>query len=197
MANTRMGRPREFDEETVLDAAMRIFWDKGYEGTSMADLANAMKLSPSSIYAAFGDKKDLFQRAAEKYTKDAAEFYQGSLAQPTFRALIHDLLTKTIDYLTTPGHPRTCFTLGAMPYSSDTEPVRLMLLNVRKRGQSALKARLEIARKSGDISSDIAAADLARFISVVIGGLVIQAEGGASKTEMQRVARLTLLYMGF
>jgi len=192
-----MGRPREFDEETVLDAAMRIFWDKGYEGTSMADLASAMSLSPSSIYAAFGDKKALFQRAADKYAKDAADFYQASLAQPTFRALIHDLLENTVDYLTTPGHPRTCFTLGAMPYSSETEPIRLMLLEVRKRGQAALKARLERARKSGDISRDTDPSDLARFISVVIGGLVIQAEGGASKAEMRRTARLTLRYLGF
>ncbi|WP_158790829.1 TetR/AcrR family transcriptional regulator [Granulicella sp. L60] len=197
MTKTRMGRPREFDEETVLDAAMRVFWDKGYEGTSMADLANVMKLSPSSIYAAFGDKKALFQRAADKYAKDATDFYQGSLAQPTFRAVIQDLLAKTVDYLTTPGHPRTCFTLGAMPFSSDTEPIRLMLLKVRKRGQAALKARLEIARKSGDLSSDTDAADLARFISVVIGGLVIQAEGGASKAEMRRTASLTLRYLGF
>jgi AcrR family transcriptional regulator len=71
MTTKRMGRPREFDEETVLDAAMKLFWERGYEGTSMADLAKVMGLSPSSIYVAFGDKEALFQRAADKYARDA------------------------------------------------------------------------------------------------------------------------------
>ncbi len=176
---------------------MKLFWDKGYEGTSMADLAKAMGLSPSSIYAAFGDKKALFQRAADKYAEDAASFYQGALAETTINTVIRSLLFRTVEFLTTPGNPKTCFTLGAMPYNSDTEPIRQMLVEVQKRGQIALKARLGKARKTGDLKSDVDVADLARFITTMIGGLIIQADNGATKTEMKRTVDLTLRYMGY
>ncbi|MCU1322219.1 MAG: regulatory protein TetR [Acidobacteriaceae bacterium] len=197
MSKARMGRPREFDEETALDAAMKLFWDKGYEGTSMADLTKAMGLSPSSIYAAFGDKKALFQRAADKYAKDVAKFYEETFAESTVKAVVRCLLFKAVEFLTTPGSPKTCFTLGAMPSNSDTEPVRQMLVDVRKRGQVALKARLAKAQRSGDLGTEVDVQDLTRFISMVIGGLVVQADGGASKNEMTRTVKLTLRYMGY
>ena len=83
------GRPINFDKDAALEAAMLLFWERGFEGTSMADLTQARGLSPSSIYTAFGDKQALFALAAKRYLDNPAQYVARALAEPTLEGVIH------------------------------------------------------------------------------------------------------------
>ncbi len=91
---------------------MLLFWERGYEGTSMADLTQAMGLNPSSIYAAFGDKHALFQLAVKRYMEKRAQYAGKALEEPTLERVVRALFDSTVAFLTTPGHPPTCMTLS-------------------------------------------------------------------------------------
>ena len=113
--NGRTGRPITFDKDAALEAAMLLFWERGFEGTSMADLTQAMGLNPSSIYAAFGDKDALFQLAVKRYMDSRAQYATKALEGPTVERVIRALFDNAVAFLTTPGHSPTCITLaGAM-----------------------------------------------------------------------------------
>src|SRR5579863_5602053 len=100
----KMGRPREFSEATALDAAMRVFWEKGYEGASLDDLTQAMGINRSSLYASFGDKEELFNRVIARYAQGPIAFIHEALQQTTARAVIENLLGRTVAFLGDPTH---------------------------------------------------------------------------------------------
>src|ERR1700679_3722681 len=87
-----MGRPREFDIDAALEKAMRLFWAKGYEGTSVADLTETLGVSRPSLYAAFGDKEALFRAALERYAAGPACYVAAALGEPTARKVAEQLL---------------------------------------------------------------------------------------------------------
>ena len=104
---------------------MLLFWERGFEGTSMGDLTQAMRLNPSSIYAAFGDKRALFSFAVKRYMESRAQYATEALQEPTLEKVIHALFHNTVAFLTAPGHPPSCMTLaGAMGCSVDAAPAR-------------------------------------------------------------------------
>src|SRR5690349_21378862 len=100
------GRPRAFDESTALDAAMEVFWRKGYEGASLSDLTDAMGINRPSLYAAFGNKEDLFEKALDRYAEKADGFLRDALDEPTARAVVDRLLRSAADGVTCPENPR-------------------------------------------------------------------------------------------
>ena len=154
--NGKTGRPISFDKDAALEAAMLLFWERGYEGTSMADLTQAMGLNPSSIYAAFGDKHALFSLAVKRYMDSRAQYATKALEEPTLEKVIRALFDNTVAFLTTPGHPPTCMTLaGAMGCSVDAKPARDLMTEIRKQNEVAMRERLLQARKSGELSKDI------------------------------------------
>ncbi len=104
-ASRKMGRPRGFDKEAALDAALRVFWEKSYEGATLAELTEAMGINRSSMYAAFGDKEALFRLVMARYGEKQMSYFSEALAAPTAEAVIKALLTKTAEFLTTPGNP--------------------------------------------------------------------------------------------
>lgn len=196
--NGKTGRPISFDKEAALEAAMLLFWERGYEGTSMADLTQAMGLNPSSIYAAFGDKHALFQLAAKRYTKKQAIYAAKALEEPTLENFIRALFSSTVEFLTTPGHPPTCMTLvGAVGCSLDAAPARDLMTEIRKQNQEALKKRLLKAQKSGELPRGINVDDYARYLSTIIAGLSIQAANGSTKAELNRTAQMALQHLGY
>ena len=149
----KLGRPAEFDKEAALDVAMRLFWERGYEGTSMADLSLAMGIHPSSIYAAFGDKQQLFALAAKRYADVPAQYMVKALEQPTLRGFILAAFDNTVEFLSSREHPSSCFTLtGAIACGADTVPAKLLMKEMRLQNEAAIKARLLRARKAGRVS---------------------------------------------
>jgi AcrR family transcriptional regulator len=196
--NGKTGRPISFDKDAALEAAMLLFWERGFEGTSMADLTQAMGLNPSSIYAAFGDKHALFSRAVNRYMEVRAQYATKALQQPTLEKVIRALFDNTVTFLTTPGHPPTCMTLtGAMGCSVDATPARDLMTEIRKQNEMAIKDRLLQARKSGELSKDINVGDYTRYLSSILAGLSIQAANGSTKAELKRTARMALRHLGY
>jgi AcrR family transcriptional regulator len=196
--NGKMGRPIGFDRDAALEAAMLLFWERGYEGTSMADLTQAMGLNPSSIYAAFGDKHALFSHAAKRYMEIRAQYAGKALQAPTLKKVIRALFDSTIAFLTAPGHPPTCMTLaGAAGCSVEAKPARELMTEIRKQNQAAIRERLLKARKSGELSKDIDLDDYTRYLSTIIAGLSIQAANGSTKAELKRTAQMALRHLGY
>src|SRR5205814_3124860 len=102
------GRPRNFDPDRALDAALNIFGRKGYEGASLNDLTVAMGVNRPSMYAAFGNKEALFRRALDRYEERPAAYVRQALAEPTARRAIERLLRGAADSLSSRRHPRGC-----------------------------------------------------------------------------------------
>src|SRR6267154_1991760 len=92
-----MGRPREFEVDKALDVALQVFWRKGYEGASMADLTEAMGITKPSLYAAFGNKEELFRKALDRYVDGPGGYFQVALGMPTARAVVEHLLYEAAD----------------------------------------------------------------------------------------------------
>ena len=196
--NGKTGRPISFDKDAALEAAMLLFWERGYEGTSMADLTQAMGLNPSSIYAAFGDKHALFQLTVKRYMEIRAQYAVKALEEPTLERFIRALFDNTVAFLTTPGHPPICMTLtGATGCSVDAKPARDLMTEIRKQNQGALRKRLLKARKSGELPKGINLDDYTRYLSSIIAGLSIQAANGSTKQELKRTAKMALRHLGY
>src|SRR5579859_5199475 len=107
------GRPRCFCEDVALEAAMRVFWQKGYEGASLSDLTEAMGINRPSLYAAFGNKEELFRKALDRYRNGPAGYVRESLDAPTARAVVKRLLTGAADMITDPRNPPGCLMVQA------------------------------------------------------------------------------------
>ncbi|MBI2422848.1 MAG: TetR/AcrR family transcriptional regulator [Candidatus Hydrogenedentes bacterium] len=188
-----MARTREFNEEQALDAALRVFWRKGYEGTSLPDLTEAMGINRPSLYAAFGSKEALFLRALERYGEGPAAYVDEALKEGDARAVAESLLFGAARLLGDPRNPRGCFLVqGALAGSEAAGPVRRALITKRAAGEIAIRKRFERARREGDLSPDTNCTDLARYIATVLQGMAVQAAGGAKRGALLRVAAIAL-----
>lgn len=191
LTKTRMGRPREFSEDAALDAAMRVFWEKGYEGTSLDDLTSAMRINRSSLYATFGDKEALFRRVIEHYSSGPMCFVSNALEQPTARKVVESLLREGVHFLSDPGHPRGCLSLqGGL--TCGMESVKRAMIDWRMSGLAMIRKRLERARREGDLPADVNPKDFSRYLFILLNGLSVQAANGATQSEMKRAVELAL-----
>ncbi len=195
--SVKLGRPPEFDTDAALDVAMRLFWERGYEGTSISDLSQAMGIHPSSIYAAFGDKQALFALAAKRYADVPAQYMVKALEQPTLRGFILAAFDNTAEFLGSKEHPSSCFTLtGAISCGLDTEPAKILMREIRLENEAAIKARLLKARRAGEFPKKENVGDYARYLSSLLSGLAIQAANGSTRAELKRTAEIALRHLG-
>ena len=193
----KAGRPAEFDKEHALDVAMHLFWERGYEGTSMADLSQKMRIHPSSIYAAFGDKQALFALAAKRYADVPAQYMVRALEQPTFRSFVLAAFDNTVEFLGSKEHPSGCFTLtGALSCGAETEPAKILMREMRLQNEAAIKARLLKARKAGELPKEENVDDFTRYLSSLLSGLAVQAANGATRAELKRTAAVAIRHLG-
>jgi AcrR family transcriptional regulator len=188
-----MGRPREFDTDAALEKAMRLFWAKGYEGTSIADLTGTLGISKPSLYAAFGDKQSLFRAALERYAAGPAGYVAAALGKPTALEVARVLLSGAADLHTDFSNPGGCLTVnGAIASGDDAEPVRQALNAHRTAGLALLRRRFEQAKAQRDLPKDSDPAALARFVAAVVYGMAVLASGGASRKELEQVIRTAM-----
>ncbi len=192
-SHAKIGRPRAFSEPDALDAAMRVFWEKGYEGASLDDLTQAMGINRSSLYATFGDKEALFQKAVARYREGPMGFFHDALQRPTARGVIEALLRGTVKFLANPSHPKGCLSLqGGLACGAGSEKVNQSMIDWRKDGQSILQKRFQRAQSEGELARDVNPKDLARYIAILINGLGVQSVNGATAAEMNRAVELAL-----
>jgi len=187
------GRPRAFDADQALDRALRVFWEKGYEGASLADLTRAMGINRPSLYAAFGDKEALFRKALQRYTEGPAAYVREALDAPTARRVAERLLLGAADFLAGPRHPRGCLLVqGALSCGKEAEPIRRELVSSRAGNEKEIRRRLARAKAEGDLPPRADPAELARYITTVLHGLSVRAASGAGRAELRRVAQTAL-----
>src|SRR5947208_505542 len=185
---TPAGRPRSFDLDKALDAALQVFWRKGYEGATLSDLTEAMGINRPSLYAAFGDKETLFRRVLDRYASGPGAYAAEALNERTARAAVERLLRTAAHSLTSPQHPRGCLIVqGALSCGDEAESVRRELITRREQGEAALRRRLQRARTDGDLPASSNPADLARYYVTVLHGMCIEAASGASRAELHRI----------
>ena len=188
-----MGRPREFDPDKALDRALHVFWRSGYAGASMADLTEAMGITKPSLYAAFGNKEELFRKALDRYVDGPGGYVQIALAKPTAREVVEHLLFEAADAVTDPNNPPGCLAVqGALSCGDAAESVKQELMTRRANGEQDLRQRFKRAIAEGDLPKQSDAADLARYISAILQGVAVQAAGGASREQLRKIAQLTL-----
>lgn len=188
-----MGRPRAFDVDKALERALQVFWQKGYEGTSLSDLTEAMGINRPSLYGAFGDKEALFRKALDRYTDGPAAYVREALNQPKARAVVERLLRGAVDLLTDPRTPQGCLLVqGALSCGRAADPIRRELISRRAAGEAALRQRFKRAISERDLPAETNAADLARYVATVIHGMAVQAASGASRAELRRVIQTAM-----
>jgi len=178
------GRPRSFDRAQALEAAIEVFWAKGYEATSISDLTAAMGINPPSLYAAFGDKERLFLEAVERY-----EASQGDscpyCSEPTARGAFEKLLTYLADELTSSEHPRGCMLMmAATTANSASVELQNALAKRRAESRAGMKARLEKGIEDGDVPPGTDVAAISDFFATIIAGMALQAREGATKKSL-------------
>jgi AcrR family transcriptional regulator len=188
-----MGRPREFDVEKALDQALHVFWRNGYEGSSIADLTQAMGINPPSLYAAFGNKEGLFRKALDRYVEHRTEFWNEALAQPTARGTIEHLLNESVGFLTETHNPHGCLLVrGTLSCSDAAAAIQRELTARRSKGEIALRERFARGKDEGELPAAFPADDFARYIMTILEGMSVRAAGGATRDELQKVADMAL-----
>lgn len=187
------GRPRSFDQEEALQTALELFWRYGYEGTSLSALTDAMGISVPSLYAAFGNKESLFRAAVDRYIEGPASYVSLALREPTVRRVAEKLLAGAIDMVMTPANPNGCLLVqGALACAETNEAIRKELSLRRKGAEAAVRQRFAAAIKAGDLPPDTDVEQLARYFMTTIWGMSVQAAGGATRRQLQQIAKLTL-----
>jgi AcrR family transcriptional regulator len=188
-----MGRPREFDVDKALDLALQVFWRKGYEGASMADLTETMGITKPSLYSAFGNKEELFRKALDRYVDGPGGYFQVALAKPTVRAVVEHLLFQSADAVTDPNHPPGCLAVqGALSCGDAAESIKQELMSRRAKGEQDLRQRFERAIAEGDLPQGSDAADLAAYLSAILQGMAVQAAGGTTREQLRKIAEMAL-----
>lgn len=190
----KRGRPRLLDPDVGRDIAARLFWERGYEGTSIADLTQAMGIPPPSLYAMFGSKEDLYRQAldqiGERENKQWLEVLQGNT--PAYEAIaffLHDAAAR----FTGPGRPRGCMVSNAVLHHAEkSESVAQEVAARRARALQAIKARFDRAIAEGELSAETDTEALARFYGAVMQGMSAQACDGANRATLKRLADIAL-----
>jgi AcrR family transcriptional regulator len=188
-----MGRPREFDMSEAIDKAMLLFWRKGYEGTSIADLTGALGITRPSLYAAFGNKELLFRTVLDRYDERTAEFLSTSLNLPTAREVAEGLLRGAANFHASPANPPGCLMVhGALVGSDESDPLRRETRNRRARLREAIRKRLERALAEGDLPEGAEPEALARYIVTVMRGMAVEAASGAKGKDLYQIVYMAM-----
>ncbi|HJT35417.1 MAG TPA: TetR/AcrR family transcriptional regulator [Pirellulales bacterium] len=187
------GRPRNFDVDEALDAALALFWRHGYEGTSLSALTDVMGINMPSLYAAFGNKEALFRKALDRYLQQPASYFTTALEEPTARRVTEKLFQGAIDMVMNPRHPDGCLLVqGGLATGPLADWVRKELGLLRTAAEAALRSRYQQAIAERDLSKRVDAAKLARYIVTVLWGLSVQRAGGATRAQLKEVSQLAM-----
>ena len=187
------GRPREFDTDEALAHALRLFWQKGYEGASLTDLTEAMGITRPSLYAAFGNKEALFRQALDLYERDKLAYIREAMAAPTARGVAETLLLGAVD-VATGGECRGCMGVIASVACQSVEPSIRDHVNARTEfAKQLIVERMQRAIDAGEFSLPVDATAITRYLLALMQGISVQAQSGASREELVQVVESALL----
>jgi AcrR family transcriptional regulator len=182
------GRPREFCTEMALAAALRVFWSKGYEGASLADLTEAMGITKPSLYAAFGNKEALFHKALDLYEAEKLDYTREALVQPTARAVAEYYMRGALDAQTSSCDPKGCMgVINSVACGAEADSIKADVIARRRSSQALLVERFEEARRTGDLPAHVDPVGLTSYLYALLQGMAIQAGSGATREELLRL----------
>lgn len=187
------GRPRAFDRDAALNAAMELFWRKGFSATSMADLCAAMGINAPSLYAAFGSKEGLYEAALQHYEQAAAPLIWGGFeTAPTARGSIAGLLMASAANLPGTDRPPGCMVTLSTAGQEGCERLGELVAQARAEGEAMIAGRLRRAVAEGELPPGTDCAALAAFYACVQHGMSIEARDGADRAKLEAIARSAL-----
>lgn len=185
---TVSGRPRGFDVDLALDAAVDVFWRRGYDGASLSELTAAMGINRPSLYAAYGDKAQLFHTALRRYVDRNMGYVTTALALPTAHEVASAFLLGNAVAVTRPGLPAGCLSVqGAVATEGSSQSV--LLSENRATIQALFADRFRRAVDEGDLAADDAPDELATFLITISSGFAIRAADGASRDSLLAMVR--------
>lgn len=187
------GRPREFCTEAALAAALRVFWSKGYEGASLADLTEAMGITRPSLYAAFGNKEALFHKALDLYEAEKLQYTRVALDQPTARGVAEHIMRGALAMQTSQCDPKGCLgVISAMACGAEAESIKADVIARRASSQAALIERFDQAKRDGDLPAHIDVLGLTSYLFALLQGMAVQAGSGAATEDLERLVETSL-----
>ncbi|MDR5799586.1 TetR/AcrR family transcriptional regulator [Caballeronia sp. LZ001] len=180
------GRPRAFDRDAALRRAMEVFWAKGFDTCSMADLVDAMGINSPSLYAAFGSKEDLYREAIALYSAaEGGAAVRQLRAHESARDGLRAMFRTSIELFTSGTGPRGCMIfLGGMSVAPEHGELRDELRKIRRQVASAIAARLNDARKHGELHANADIHALAALCMMLFAGLSIEAQDGVRRNAL-------------
>ncbi len=191
------GRPREFDRDQALERAMLAFWRRGYEGTSMADLVQALGIASARIYAAFGSKQDLFREAVQHYEAGDGGFADRAMAQePRVRDALARVLRDAVATYTDDAHPLGCMVVtAATNCAEENEAVDAWLAEHRRQRTQSLIDRLQRALDEGELRAGTDVQALGDFYATQLHGISVQARDGVPRQRLLAAVQTALLLL--
>ncbi|WP_047217042.1 MULTISPECIES: TetR/AcrR family transcriptional regulator [Delftia] len=191
------GRPREFDRDQALERAMLAFWRRGYEGTSMADLVQALGIASARIYAAFGSKQDLFREAVQRYEAGDGGFADRAMAQePRVRDALARVLRDAVATYTDDAHPLGCMVVtAATNCAEENEAVAAWLAEHRRQRTQSLIDRLQRALDEGELRAGTDVQALGDFYATQLHGISVQARDGVPRERLLAAVQTALLLL--
>jgi len=180
------GRPRSFDRDEALRLAMQVFWNKGYEGTTMADLTAAIGVKAPSLYAAFGDKNALFREAVDFYSNTTAVGPMNALRQGrTVREDLADMLHTSVALYADPANGKGCMVVTSAINCAPENAAHTDELALRRQNKrAALEQRFRQAQQQQELRADADLVGLADFYTAVLHGLSLSARDGVSSERL-------------
>ncbi len=186
------GRPREFDREDALHKAKMVFWQRGYEGTSISDLVTALGIASARIYAAFGSKENLFREAIALYLAEEGSFADKAMQEPNTRLAIEKLLINAVEAYTSETQPHGCMVvLSLTNYSRDNEDIMLWLTSYRQARTASIIERLNKGIQS-DLPAETDIQAIGDYFATLLHGISIQARDGVSRKRLLRMIQITM-----
>ena len=187
------GRVRQFDADVALDRALEVFWARGYEGATLPELTKAMGINRPSLYAAFGNKEQLFRKALDRYQTGPMSFLTEALRKPTARSAAEAILSGFIHMQRNREKARGCLIVsGALASGEGAETLRQELAQLRQSIVAEFRKRFERAVENGDLPKGTDCATLGRYVATVLGGLAVQAASGTPEKELRLVAAMAM-----
>jgi AcrR family transcriptional regulator len=188
------GRPREFDADTALAAALRVFWTRGYEGASLTELTEAMGITRPSLYACFGNKEALFRKALDLYETEKLAYMNTALDAPTARGVADRLLRGALANQMSSCDPKGCLgVISSVACGAEAECIKAEVVARRASSMVALVERFERAKQDGDLPEHIEPDGLAHYLIALMQGLSVQAGTGMSCVDLGRMVDTALI----
>lgn len=189
-----VGRPRSFDKEEALKKAMHVFWEKGYEGTSMADLIESIGMKAPSLYAAFGNKDAIFKEVVQKYLPIVVNGQLATLNNTSdIVEAVENTLKECVRLFTSPDNPHTCLIMTAAINASPEHQDHVVSLRaMREDYRNAWVQRFVRAEQERQLTGQLSPQQLADFYVTLIQGMSLRAKDGANKQDLTRTAEIAL-----